>query len=158
MHYPNTDIEDKKYDAIDKKYVRQRCRFSEKNTQGNRIRSWWKKLQKKEMPMTINDNKILTPYDLLVEQASAKFSYISLRYLPGISRISPTSKSTCRVCLRLWALFPWGGGGLKYKNNPQGISSLPRANLYTPRANFVRTINRNQSGSERTIPARTETF
>ena len=54
----------KQYDVIDKKYVRQRGRFSKKKHPGEPDSLKVKKIAKKEMPMTIDNDK----------QPSAKFS------------------------------------------------------------------------------------
>ena len=59
-----------------------------------------KKIAKKEMTMTIDDDK----------RASAKFSYTSLRYFPGISRISPNIEEYVQSLLEDMGPVPLGGG------------------------------------------------
>ena len=59
-----------------------------------------KKIAKKDMPMTIDDNK----------QASAKFSYTSIYYLSSISWISPNVEEYVKNFLEVMGPVPLGGG------------------------------------------------
>ena len=94
------DIEDRKIGFDKQKVCWGEGQVHQKNHPGGTYLIEVKKIAKNDITMTINDDKRSTPYNILVERASAKFACNSLRYISGILWIYPITKNV-----------PMGGGG-----------------------------------------------